>query len=98
MVWWGSDKPHRTTPHRIKKSHREKLCHFRARDSFITLVFVGLCTGGKNSNYASGEPDFLAGYVSERLWVLRRAWLISSVYRSKTDMNSKKVQIERNKI
>ena len=94
MVWWGSDKPHRTTPHRIKKSHREKLCHFRARDSFITLVFVGLCTGGKNSNYASGEPDFLAGYPSGRLWTHSEKRMADSLGLSaKTYVNHKKSEI-----
>ena len=39
-----------------------------SRDS-IRLFFVGLCTVGKNSNYACGEADVWAGYLSERLWI-----------------------------
>ena len=44
----------------------------------------------KSSNYAYGDAEFWAGHLSEDCGLVpRSAWLISSVYRSKTNMNEK---------
>ena len=52
----------------------------------------------KSSNYAYGDAEFWAGHLSEDCGLVpRSAWLISSVYRSKTNMNAKKVKIARDK-
>ena len=63
------------------------------RDSF-RLFFVGFCTVGKNSNYVSGETDFLlsCGHASlrDRGLIPRSVWLISSLTVKKRNMNTQK--------
>ena len=59
----------------------------------LQIIFSSDYARGKNSNYASGDVDFWAGYFSERLWIgPESAWLIPSFFRFKTNVNATKVK------
>ena len=69
-----------------------------SNDGQLQIIFRRIMHRGQKSNFAYGEADFWAGYLTERLWIGSVERMADFLNLSvKNERGRKKVKIERDK-